>query len=269
MELATHVAGLFSERPEVESVALGGSLRSDHVDAATDVDLYVYTRADIPLDIRREIVRRSGRAGRVDLGLDYWGPGDEWLDSGSDIEVDVVYFDAHWMQDQVNRVMRDHKPSLGYSTCFAFTVRRSLELHDPRGWFAGLQTVCREPYPEALRRNIVAHNHPVLRQIIPSYYGQLEKAVQRGDLVSVNHRLAGLLASYFDILFAVNRELHPGEKRLPQKAAASCSSLPENMETEITAVLTSAGTPADSFLAHVTRLLDHLDALLVREGFPA
>ena len=59
-----------------------------------------------------------------------------------------------------------------------------------------------------LRQNIIALNYPVLRGVIPAYANQLEKAVKRHDLVSVNHRLAALFASYFDIIFAVSRQLH-------------------------------------------------------------
>jgi hypothetical protein len=106
-----------------------------------------------------------------------------------------------------------------------------------------------------------------MREIIPSYFYQIEKAVKRGDLVSINHRLAGLLASYFDIIFALNWELHPGEKQLLEKAQANCTKLPEKMDADIISVLAAAANGDTSILARVTKLLDHLDALLEREGF--
>ena len=107
----------------------------------------------------------------------------------------------------------------------------------------------------------------MLREVIPSYFFQIEKAVKRGDLVSINHRLAGLLASYFDIVFAVNRELHPGEKRLVEKAVASCKKLPEEMEADVTAVLSLSGSGEPALLERLDQMLDRLDALLGAEGF--
>ena len=155
---------------------------------------------------------KSGGASRASLGLDFWGPGDEWLDAASGIELDLVYFDTAWMTTQLQRVLKEYKASLGYSTCLWYTLRHSLALYDPNGWFANLQEFANVEYPEPLRANIIAFNHPVLREIIPSYANQLKKAIHRKDLVSVNHRLAALLASYFDIIFAFNRQLHPGRK---------------------------------------------------------
>jgi len=242
--LAQRIAGLFADRSEVEAVALSGSLGGEHTDAASDLDLYVYTHTD-----------------------NFWGPGDEWFDAETGIEVDIVYFDSGWMGDQVRRVVLDHQASMGYSTCFWYTVHHSQVFYDPNGWFTGLQEICQRPYPELLRQNIIAHNHPVLREIIPSYFFQIEKAVKRGDLVSVNHRLAGLLASYFDIVFAINRELHPGEKHLVQKAVASCEKIPEDMQTELQEVLALSAVGDPELLMKVTRLLDHLDYLLIEEGF--
>jgi Domain of unknown function (DUF4037) len=83
---------------------------------------------------------------------------------------------------------------------------------DPQGWLTQTRRKCREPYPELLREKIIAANHRAIRGILSSYEAQIRKAAARGDLVSFNHRIAALVASYFDILFAVNRRLHPGEK---------------------------------------------------------
>ncbi len=121
-------------------------------------------------------------------------------------------------------------------------------------------------YPEELRRNIVALNHPVLRDVLPAWASQLEKAARRRDLVSVNHRLAGLLASYFDIVFAVNRRLHPGEKRLLDAAVRTCPQLPVAMADDVTEILRTATTDLAGLPARVGRLLDRLDALLADEG---
>ena len=56
------------------------------------------------------------------------------------------------------------------------------------------------------------------------------------DRVSLNHRIAALLASYFDVIFALNRVLHPGEKRLIEWAQAHCAHLPIDMADQITAL---------------------------------
>ncbi len=269
LKLAKGVANQFALRPEVEAVALGGSLNCGHTDAASDIDLYVYTRSDIPLNVRIEIMERSGGASHASMGLNFWGPGDEWFDAATGIEIDVVYFDILWMKDQIKRVISGYQASLGYSTCFWFTLRNSQIYYDLKGWFASLKEICQQEYPEKLRQNIISHNHPVLREIIPSYFFQLEKAVQRRDLVSINHRLAGLLASYFDIIFALNWELHPGEKRLLDKTLLSCKKLPENFEPDLLAVLGSSGSSNAGLLASTAELLDHLDELLIQEGFGA
>ena len=267
MQLARCIADLFAERLEVEAVALSGSLSGSHTDSASDIDLYVYTVTDIPVEVRTEIMERSGGASRASMGLNFWGPGDEWFDAETGIEVDIVYFSAQWMEDQIKRVVLDHQASMGYSTCFWYTVQGSQVFYDPKGWFVKLHKTCQHPYPEPLRNNIITHNHPVLRKIIPSYFSQLEKAVNRCDFVSINHRLTGLLASYFDILFALNEQLHPGEKRLVEKAVTSCKKLPENMDADLQDIFVSAGEGSPDFLAQVTNLLDHLDQLLVQEGF--
>ena len=70
-----------------------------------------------------------------------------------------------------------------------------------------------------------------------SYYEQIEKALKRNDLVSVNHRISAFLASYFDIIFAVNELFHPGEKRLIKYAEENCRILPQNFKENIEELL--------------------------------
>ncbi|MEI6510254.1 MAG: DUF4037 domain-containing protein, partial [bacterium] len=249
------------------AVALGGSRASGASDESSDIDLYVYTRAEIALETRQDIVERSGGATKTSLDMNYWGLCDEWIHAPTGAEIDISYFDACWMEDRLDRVIHQRQANLGYTTCFWYTVRQSIALRDPRGWFSAIQNLCQSEYPEALRQNIIALNYPVLRRSIPSYSNQLDKAVERHDLVSINHRLAALFASYFDILFALNRQLHPGEKRLVELAVAHCAKLPAQMETDITAILQSTPGDLSGLSAAITRLLDRLDRLLEDEGF--
>jgi Domain of unknown function (DUF4037) len=266
LQLARRIGGLFAGLPNVQAVALGGSLvgGSDFSDKDSDIDLYVYSRGEIPLESRQLIVEQSGGAIQTSLDLEYWGRGDEWLNASTGIEVDISYFDTAWMQDRVSRVVENHQANLGYTTCFWHTIRESIAYSDPSGWFASLQQRCQVEYPEALRRNIIALNRPVLRAIVPSYANQLAKAVRRHDLISINHRLSALFASYFDILFALNRKLHPGEKRLVEFALKNCELLPSNMDANIALILTSADI--SRLPERVDNLLNNLDQALEREG---
>lgn len=268
LQLAGQIADLFASLPQVEAVALAGSRGNgtDTPDDASDIDLYVYTRGEIPLETRRAIVEQSGGATQSNLNLNYWGAGDEWLHASTGFEIDIVYFDATWMEDQIARVVVKHQAGLGYSTCLWYTIRQSIVFSDPRGWFARLQQQCQIEYPETLRQNIIALNQPVLRSIIPAYANQLAKAVKRHDFVSINHRLAAMFASYFDILFAVNRQLHPGEKRLVEFAVNHCASLPANMESDIASILLPAAADVSDLPVRLASLLDHLDQMLENEG---
>jgi hypothetical protein len=123
------------------------------------------------------------------------------------------------------------------------------------------------PYPPPLRRAIIAKNHPILRQALSSYVAQIERAVRRGDSVSIQHRVTALLASYFDILFAVNELPHPGEKRLLQLAATRCAKIPAEMEIQVNALLETSARPASpAIITLIDALLDSLEDLLADEG---
>jgi hypothetical protein len=267
-ELAQKTASLYAQLPQVQAIALGGSRGNGAQlsDGASDIDLYIYTQGNIPLMERRAIMDKTGGSLRSSMDLNYWGPGDEWLNASTGIEVDVVYFDAAWMEEQISRVVEHHQASLGYTTCFWRTVRQSIVFHDPSNWLKNLQQRCQIEYPERLRRNIIALNYPVMRGIIPSYAGQVEKAVKHRLLIRINHHQAGVFASHYDILQSVNQLLQPGEKRLVEFAMKNCAYLPVNLEKDIVSILLLTEPDITELPMRISGLLDSLDQLLETQG---
>ncbi|MBN1262210.1 MAG: DUF4037 domain-containing protein [Anaerolineae bacterium] len=254
----------FSALESVRAVALAGSRAVSQVDDRSDYDIYIYADVEIPCEVRRRIALTF--ADRVEIDNRFWEPGDEWGDVATGLHVDIMYRSPEWIEAQLDRVLVHHEGSVGYSTCFWHNVLTSQVLFDRAGWFAALQVRAGQPYPEPLRRAIIAKNQPILRKTLSSYIYQLSSAVARGDTVSMNHRTAALLASYFDILFAVNRLPHPGEKRLLATALNTCRYLPVQMAAHVTAVLHAAADDGEGLLPAVHVLLDGLDALLGEAG---
>lgn len=267
--LAEKLAIEFSKLPQVVSVALSGSSAHsvDITDSDSDIDLYVYVNDEIPIEIREAIVENTGGASLKNIGLEYWGPGDEWIDKPTNIEVDIIYFEKNWIESELDKVIIRNESNMGYTTCFWSIVRSSIILFDPTNWFSKLQqiTVCQ--YPDELRKNIVVKNYPLLKDIIPSYINQIKKAVKRSDLLSINHRTAAFYASYFDIIFSVNRILHPGEKRLLEFSEKNCKSLPKNMRQDIESVLQFKKEEILNLSKNFEILMEHFDNWLISEGF--
>lgn len=265
-ELVREIAGRLGGLPEVTAIALGGSAPAGDADEGSDIDLYVYSPQPPPLALRAELARAHDRLPELDNQA--FGPGDEWTDARTGLAIDLIYWTPVWTEQQLGRVLDEHLPSVGYSTCFWRTVLHSVPLFDRSGWFASLQAMARRPYPEPLRRAIVANNRPLLRDAHSSFLHQIERAIARNDAVSVHHRAAALLASYFDILFTLNRVPHPGEKRLLTIARRECPLLPSDLEELIGDLIAAIPVPwSDGRLvkrAHA--LIDRLDDLLRAEG---
>ncbi|MCC7449969.1 MAG: DUF4037 domain-containing protein [Anaerolineae bacterium] len=263
LAIARRVADRFSELPEVEAVAVAGSQLTRIATETSDIDIYVYPQTDIPAERRRAIALEFADVVSI---VDFWGPGVEWDDQETGIHVDTIFFTAAWTEDQLDRILRRYEASLGYTTAFWHTIRISQALFDRAGWFAALQHRAMQDYPEPLVQAIIAQNYPVLRQIPPSYLHQLGKAAMRGDLVSLNHRTAALLASYFDILFALNHVPHPGEKRLLTQVETLCPRRPRHCREQVEALLWASATEGQDVVEAANRLLDGLDDLLHTEG---
>jgi Domain of unknown function (DUF4037) len=263
-DLAAQVAARFGRLAEVEAVVLAGSLTGAFKDAGSDIDLYVYSAAEVPLAERSAIARAF--AARPEVGNDFHESGDEWLDDATGIHVDVMFRRPDWIESQLSRVLDEHRASIGYSTCFWHNVLSSRVLFDRRGWFAALQAKAQSPYPDALVDAVIAKNRPILRDTLSSYRYQIESAVQRGDAVSLQHRVAALLESYFDIVFSLNRVPHPGEKRLLPWVHGACQHVPVGIDQDVQGLLAASVGDGRDAVASVDRLIDGLDVLLRDQG---
>lgn len=245
-----------SQLPQVEAVALGGSHTVNMHDALSDYDLYVYTSAEIPIKIREKITEES--CDYIELNNQFWETEDDGiLKNGT--EIDIIYRSLAWLDQQLSHIVFNHQASVGYSSCFWFNLLNSHITFDREQQLNKLKSKYSIPYPEALAKNIVAKNAPLLSSSIACYPKQIEKAIKRNDRISVNHRVAAYLASYFDVLFAINKLPHPGEKRMLTYSQARCSLLPEGMSEDINAILDLA---ANNDLNLISLLKENSEKLL-------
>jgi Nucleotidyltransferase domain len=259
------VATAYGAQPGVVAVVMGGSRTTGVANEDSDIDLYVYAPEPPPLPHRAAVAAQFATVREV--GNTCWEDGDEWIDARTGRHVDVIYRSPGWIEDQLVRVLVRHEASIGYSTSLWHNVLHSRPMVDPEAWYGRLQDRARQPYPAPLKRAVVAKNHPILRGTLSSYLHQIQLAVARGDAVSVQHRVSALLASYFDILFAVNERPHPGEKRLLQLALEQCSRLPPSCQAALDDLLVlPSAPPTDSVVSRVNTLVDGLDAWLQSEG---
>ena len=226
---------------EVKAIALGGSSAAKTADKSSDIDMYVFVDKDIPPENRENLIKKI--SSKYEVGCDYFGSGDEYFVDGLGQQLDVMYWNKDWFENTVHNIWEKHQPSNGYSTCFLHTLNIFEIIHDTGSWLQGLKDKLKTPYPEKLAQNIIKRNMMLMKdKPFASYYEQIEKAIKRNDTNSINHRIAAFMASYFDVLFAKNKILHPGEKRLVQFAKNNCKILPEQFEENINKLFTRPDT---------------------------
>ncbi|MBR1680178.1 DUF4037 domain-containing protein [bacterium] len=171
-----------------------------------------------------------------------------------------MFWNINWIESVVDNVWIKNYPSNGYTTAFLYTLNNFQIKYDPANWLANLQDKIKTNYPQKLKENIIKRNFMLMKnKPFASYYEQIEKALKRNDVVSVNHRISAFLASYFDVIFALNELLHPGEKRLIQYAKNNCKILPKNFEENINNLLKQ---PNSDTLSILNSIIDELRIIL-------
>jgi predicted nucleotidyltransferase len=225
-----------SERDEVEAIVLGGSRATGKNDKDSDYDVYVYLSEEMDPEVRKNILQIY--CNYIELNNTYWEAEDDCtLNDGTVIE--LIYRNLDQFNGMIDNIIIKGNASNGYTTCMWHNLLTGKILFDRRDEYSKMQSKYSIPYPKLLKDNIIQKNFELLKGYIPSYDAQLLKACKREDIVSVNHRITEFLASYFDIIFAVNELPHPGEKRLLSLCTQNCRQLPEHFIENIEGLIRS------------------------------
>lgn len=248
--------------PQVEAIALGGSRAGKSYDAASDYDVYVYVTAPVPEEVRRTLL--APLCSVTEIGNRFWEEEDNcvFLDG---VGLDLLWRDLDGFLAGIAQVADRCQPSNSYTTCMWHNLVTCKVVYDRDGRLEAARERYRRPYPEALKRAVIARGRRLLHGSLPAYDAQIAKAVKRGDLVSVNHRTAEFLAAYFDVLFALNGQTHPGEKRLMALARQRCPLLPDRFEENLNALFAHLFTDGEAALADIARINAELEKILPPE----
>lgn len=220
----------FSNLAQVEAIALGGSRAGEVFDEKSDYDIYLYCTGEVTEEEKRPILEKY--CSYLELSNHFWELEDNCrLKNGMDM--DILYRNLDDFVLDVASVVEQKNARNGYTTCMWHNLRTCKIVFDANGRLTEAKRRFSVPYPQELKRNIIDRNCKLLYAYMPAYSDQIRKAVKRNDLVSINHRTAAFMESYFDVIFALNEQTHPGEKRLIRLAKERCAILPNHFEENI------------------------------------
>ena len=248
-----------SALPQVEAIALGGSRAGTCFDETSDYDIYLYCTAPVPEETRQEIL--SKYASYVEYGNHFW----ELEDNGTlknGIDFDLLFRNLDDFTAGVANVVEHFQAYNGYTTCMWHNLLTCKIIYDRDGRLAEAKKRFDVPYPPQLKENIIHQNLRLLHGNLPSYDGQILKAVKRQDEVSICHRTAAFMESYFDIIWALNEKTHPGEKRLISLCEENCKILPVNFQENIHNLYHNLFSSSENVQADLVKIVNELTKIL-------
>ncbi len=210
-QVVDRVVAVLVDMPHVVGVSLGGSTGTGLADASSDLDLHVYWRPPLMTpEERASRLSQIGDVGSVRVDVRSWGLEDHVGVSGRLVELIYQHFDDLWghVEQAYTSALQDE----GYTTAQLHSVANGRLLYDPSGTLLALRKRLHTEFPEATRQHLLRY-HPALLRM---YVNHIGRAQGRGDLLFVQHRRYTVQMLFFNLLFALNRIYHPGEKRLVQ-----------------------------------------------------
>ena len=248
---------------EVEALVLGGSRATGTFDKTSDYDFYVYLNQEFTEEKRRQVIDKY--VSYMEYSNRFW----ELEDDGTfndGIDVEFIYRDLDDIDQMLENTVINKNVGHGYSTCFIDNLLKSKIVFDKNGRVQALKDKYQEALTDDFFNKVIEYNFPIMLDKMPSMYYQIEKAMKRNDLFSINHRTTAYFEMYFDIIFALNKETHPGEKRL-LKLTAELNKTPNNMVEDVTEYFTLLGSDNKKALTKLEEITIQLHQLLEQNGF--
>ena len=245
----------------VEATALGGSRAGSDFDEKSDYDVYIYCIDEITEDTRTTILQKY--CSHIEIGNHFWEYEDNCtLNNG--VDIDILYRNLDEFAEGIAVVVEKYQAQNGYTTCMWHNLCTCKIIYDRNGRLTKLQKKYNIKYPKQLGKNIIDRNMKLLRYAMPAYEVQIAKAAKRNDLVSINHRVTEFMASYFDVIFAINGLTHPGEKRLIELCEKRCQVLPENFRENIEKMFCDMFANTDFLNKDVDKIVSALEKIVER-----
>ena len=224
-----------SKKEEVKAIVLGGSRATGKFDLKSDYDIYVYTSKSIDENSRYLIFNPYVKY--MEYSNNFWELEDDGiLKNGIDIE--IIYRDINSIETSLMNTIKGNI-SHGYSTCFLDNFLNSIVLYEEDHVITQIRKRLSQIDFSEMFDKIIIENMKLLRDYMPSIFYQIDKAMNRHDIISINHRLTEYFSIVFDILFALNKTMHPGEKRL-MELSKSLELLPQDFEYLVTHIFDNA-----------------------------
>jgi len=218
---AQTIADRLAAIPGVCAVALGGSWARGAGDSNADIDLGIYYDPSDPpalTNLRRLAAAiDDGKSGDAVTDFGGWGP---WINGGAWLVVDGQRVD--WIYRDVQQVAQIFdeccagRPAMYYqpghphgfhTPIYMAEIAVAVPLHDPAGMIAAFKART-TPYPEALRRAIIANNLWEAKFALDT----TRKSAVRGDVLHVSGGLFRCAACLIQALFALNEQYCLNEK---------------------------------------------------------
>ena len=203
------IVAALADLPGIAAIALGGSTAAGLADQASDLDVYVFYHAPLAAAADRAIqLRPLADEGTLEVGIVTFGLEDHLYVQGKLIE--LVFLDLDRLSAEAQRAYDQGLSSEGYTTALLYILFRSQVLYDATGEVTALRAQLHAGYPAPTRARLLREHPEVLRY----YLDLLRISQRRDDLLYVQHMRYSIQMIYFNLLFALNRQYHPGGKRL-------------------------------------------------------